>query len=191
MLWKYLPSADAVRNSAALRWMGPILNRPCLWKANRHSIASGAAVGLFFGVATPIAQIPLAALAAILLRANLPVAVLFTLVSNPLTFVPILVLAYTVGASVPGVNPDAPLGSAPDAAWTNYSFDEWVQNAGEMAFPLIVGMLILASVGAIIAYVAVDLSWRINGYIARRRRRRALAASACCRCSDAPAAPIG
>lgn len=178
MFRKYLPSADAVRDNAALRWMGPILNRPWLWKANRHSIAAGAAIGLFFGVATPIAQIPLAALAAMLLRANLPVAVLCTLVSNPLTFVPILMLAYTVGSSVPGVMPDVALASAPNAAWASYSFDEWMRNAGDIATPLIVGMLILASLGALIAYFAVHLAWRLNCYIVLRRRRRALPVAA-------------
>jgi uncharacterized protein len=171
MFRKYLPSAEAVRANAALRWMGPILNRPWLWKANRHTIASGAAIGLFFGVATPIAQIPLAALAAIFMRANLPVAVLCTLISNPLTFVPILVLAYTVGTSVLGVPADAST-----QAWA--TFDDWMQNAGDIASPLIAGMLILASVGALVAYSTVHLAWRINSYIVLRRRRRALPASA-------------
>lgn len=171
MLRKYLPSAEAVRNNASLRWLGPILERPWLWKANRHTIASGAAIGLFFGVATPIAQIPLAALAAILMRANLPVAALCTLISNPLTFVPIMILAYTVGAGVLGIPADAST-----QAWA--TFNDWMQNAGEIASPLIVGMLILASVGALLAYLAVHLAWRINSYIVLRRRRRALAAPA-------------
>lgn len=178
MFKKYLPSADAVRDNAALRWMGPILNRPWLWKANRHTIASGAAIGLFFGVATPIAQIPLAALAAMILRANLPAAVLCTLVSNPLTFVPILMLAYTVGASMPGVMSDVPLASVPDASWASYSFDEWMRNAGDIATPLIVGMLILATLGALVAYLAVHLAWRIHCYLVLRRRRRAVPVAA-------------
>ena len=60
------------------------------------------AVGIFFGLLVPIAQIPLSVGAAIVMRANVPAAVSSTLVSNPLTFAPIYYLAYRTGLLVTG-----------------------------------------------------------------------------------------
>lgn len=57
----------------------------------------GLAVGVFFGLLIPIAQIPAAALVALLLRANIPAAVGSTLVTNPITFPPVYYAAYHLG----------------------------------------------------------------------------------------------
>ncbi len=79
-----------------------MFSRPGLWRLDRRSVAAGAAAGVFFGFLIPIAQIPLAAWAAWLLRGNLPVAVVTTLVSNPFTYVPIYWLAHEMGSDSPG-----------------------------------------------------------------------------------------
>ena len=60
------------------------------------------AVGIFFGLLVPIAQIPLSVGAAIVMGANVPAAVSSTLVSNPLTFAPIYYLAYQAGSRIVG-----------------------------------------------------------------------------------------
>ncbi|MEO7854360.1 MAG: DUF2062 domain-containing protein [Rubrivivax sp.] len=62
-----------------------MLRRPWLWQLNWRRVALGAGIGVFFGFLFPVLQITLAALCAVLLRANLPVAVVATLVTNPLT----------------------------------------------------------------------------------------------------------
>ncbi len=49
-------------------------------------------------------QIVSAAIAAILLRVNLPVAVFTTFYTNPFTFVPLYLLGYKIGALVTGGN---------------------------------------------------------------------------------------
>lgn len=59
-------------------------------------------IGVFFGFLIPVLQIATAAAAALMLRASLPVATVATLVSNPLTYVPIWVAAYQTGALILG-----------------------------------------------------------------------------------------
>ena len=67
-------------------------------------MAGGVAAGLFAGLipgSNPV-QFFFAALFAIAFKVNLPVAVVTTLYSNPLTIVPIYIAAYAIGALVTG-----------------------------------------------------------------------------------------
>ncbi|MFJ4290633.1 DUF2062 domain-containing protein [Cupriavidus sp. NPDC089707] len=66
------------------------------------------ALGFFFGLLIPLAQIPRSAAAAVALRANVPAAVASTLVTNPLTFGPIYYAAWRVGSAILGEPVDAP-----------------------------------------------------------------------------------
>ncbi|MDO9012883.1 MAG: DUF2062 domain-containing protein [Gallionella sp.] len=65
------------------------------------------ALGVFFGLLIPIAQIPLTVAAAIVMRANVPAAAASTLITNPITFGPIYYGAYWLGAWV--TSEDAPV----------------------------------------------------------------------------------
>ncbi len=105
-LQRWIPRPETLRANPSLRWLGPLLERPWLWQLSRRRVAAGAAIGVFFGFLIPVAQIVLAAGAAILLRANLPVAAVSTLVTNPFTFAPVYVAAYHAGSAVLGETPD-------------------------------------------------------------------------------------
>jgi uncharacterized protein (DUF2062 family) len=97
-----LPSAEALRANRWLRWLGPALHHPKLWHISRRGLALGMALGVFFGLLIPLAQIPLSAAAAVALRANVPAAVASTLVTNPVTFGPIYYAAWRVGSAMLG-----------------------------------------------------------------------------------------
>ncbi|TXC67466.1 DUF2062 domain-containing protein [Piscinibacter aquaticus] len=96
--------------------MGPALHHPRLWHLNRRGVALGLALGLFFGLLIPIAQIPLAGGAAVLLRANVPMAVASTLVTNPVTFGPVYYAALAHRQCDPGDDGRArpPVAGAPE-----------------------------------------------------------------------------
>jgi uncharacterized protein (DUF2062 family) len=66
-----MPTRAEARRRRALRWLGPLLEREWLWRMNRRAAASGVALGVFFGLIVPAAQIPFAATGALLMRANL------------------------------------------------------------------------------------------------------------------------
>jgi len=154
---RWIPSADSVRGNRSLRWLGPLLERPWLWQLTRRRVAAGAAIGVFFGFLIPIAQILFAAGAAIALRANLPVAALTTLVTNPLTFAPIYVAAYYTGAMLLGqnVSPEA-------AAALAEGLDVpggLMSRAAEIGKPWFLGLIVFAIGGACIVYVTIQAVW--------------------------------
>lgn len=166
-LRRSLPHPRSLRENRALRWLGPVLDVPGLWKADRRGIATGLAVGTFFGLLLPFAQMAVAGLVAAWLRVNLAAAVLATFVSNPFTTPLILVGAFHVGAAALGEEAAWPA-DAPHATWLDQ-----LAAAGE---PLLAGLVIVAGSGAAIAYAAVLAAWRAASW-SRLRRRRARRAS--------------
>ena len=77
----WIPTREQLLANRWLRWLSPWLGHPRLWLWSRRGVALGVALGVFFGLLIPLAQIPLSAAAAVVLRANLPAAAASTLVS--------------------------------------------------------------------------------------------------------------
>lgn len=144
--------------------MGPLLDRPWLWHANRHSIAAGLASGVFLGLLVPVGQAVCACAAALLLRANLPAAVFATFVSNPLTTPAILLAGYHVGVFVLGG-----AGPVADGALVALPLVERLMAMGK---PLLLGLSIMATVSAVLCYLGVMAVWRLPGLLRLLRQRR-------------------
>lgn len=183
MFERFLPSRDAITQSRLLRWLGPRIHDPLLWHINRRAVSRGVAMGVFFGLMIPIAQIPAAAIASLVLRGNLWIAAVSTLVSNPLTYGPLYYFAYRLGAGVIGARTPADL-TPEDVEAPIRMIDSlaqawnWVMGIGQ---PLLVGMFIMAVTGSIIAYWGAQLFWRVkvvNKWRRLHRERRLRAASA-------------
>jgi uncharacterized protein (DUF2062 family) len=172
---RLVPTRDDARRSRMLRWLGPLLDREWLWHLNRRTVATGAALGVFFGLIIPVAQTPFAAAGAILLRANLPAAALCTLVSNPFTVGPIYWLAHLAGSAILGPAGPGESGSASgdgiDAAGVPATSADWILRIAEVGAPLMVGLALFAAGGALFAYLAVRVIWRLHVVWQRRRRR--------------------
>ncbi|HYR36901.1 MAG TPA: DUF2062 domain-containing protein [Burkholderiales bacterium] len=165
---KYLPEPEQV---LARKWAAPFrpwLGHPNLWHLNRHSVPGAVAIGLFTGLIPGPIQMLAALLLAIPLRKNVPVAMVMTLYTNPLTIVPLYFLAYAYGRMILGYHgPDDPI--APfHWDWTLHSFLHWVMSLGK---PLGIGLLALAVTLAVIGYFATELAWR--AYVIQAWRRRA------------------
>jgi uncharacterized protein (DUF2062 family) len=156
----------------SLRWLGPLLRRPWLWHLDRPSVARGAAIGVFFGFLIPIAQILFSALFAVVLRANLPVAAVATLVSNPFTYAPIGVLAYRTGSALLG----EPMSPAEEAVIERSGDDapiapeSWAERVAAFGKPLMLGLALFAVTGAAVTWLAVSSLWILYVTIKRRRR---------------------
>jgi len=174
ILRRWLPSPETVQKHRSLRWLGPLLRRPWLWQVNRRRIAAGVAIGVFFGFIAPVLQIAFSAVFALILRANLPVAVVSTLVSNPFTYAPIAVLAYRTGAAVLGEHVDESHSAALEADVKEGSIDKrtWAQRLAAIGKPLMVGLSIFAVTGGFVGWLLVHLLWGL-GTLLRVRRRRA------------------
>lgn len=171
-----LPTEETLKAHPGLRWMGPLLRRPWLWHLSRRRVALGAGIGVFFGFLIPVLQIAGAAVFALVLRANLPVAAFSTLVSNPLTYAPIGLLAYQTGSWILGeeLHPGAAeaLSKAADAKSVDGPGTGWWAKAKAIGKPLFLGLSVFAVVGGIAAWALVHLGWTIGVWLKRRRRRR-------------------
>ncbi|MEN3976595.1 DUF2062 domain-containing protein [Emcibacter sp. SYSU 3D8] len=163
-----------MRGHRWLRWLGPKLHHPRLWHLSRRGVALGCAIGVFFGLLIPVAQIPLSAAAALALRANLPAAVVSTLVSNPVTFGPIYYFAYRVGEAVTGVKA-RPL-TAETLTPKESGLGEWLRfwwhYLDTLGKPLITGLLLMAVVSSALTYALVSGLWRLTTILAWRKRPR-------------------
>lgn len=145
-----------------------------LWALNRHSVARGVAIGFFFAIALPVAQIVFAAVAAVVLRANPLVAAGGTLISNPITFPVIYYYAYRIGTFVTGrsatVQSDIELSEEAAAraldvvGWFPTLLD-WISTIGP---PLAIGLVTLALATSLGAYLLIHATW---GLVATRKRR--------------------
>jgi uncharacterized protein len=174
LIKRWTPSADSVRSNKSLRWLGPLLNRPWLWQLNRRSVSLGVAIGVFFGFLVPVLQALFSAVFALVFRANLPVAIVSTLVSNPFTYAPIGILAYQVGSAVLGESTSAEHlalfeDSVEEMSVSNPSTWDQILSIGK---PVFLGLAIFAVVGSISAFVVTNLSWRIVVASQRARRRK-------------------
>ena len=173
-LRRLLPDPERLRSNRWLRWLAPAMQDPRLWRLTRRGVALGVALGMFFGLLIPIAQIPLSAAAAIVLRANLPTAVASTLVSNPVTYAPLYYAAYRIGGAILGE--EVPRQDAAPAAprepgapgWLAY----WGNRIAALGRPLLLGMAIMATTAGLAAWLLVTWLWRLKVWWDWRRRGR-------------------
>jgi uncharacterized protein (DUF2062 family) len=169
-----IPTEATLTAHPSLRWMRPLLRRPWLWQLNRRRVALGAGIGVFFGFMVPVLQIAGAAVFAVVLRANLPVAAVSTLISNPFTYAPIGLLAYKTGAAVLGddIQPEAAKALVDAASKSSVDGPGWIERAKAIGKPLFLGLGIFAVVGGLSAWGVVHLAWTMGVWYRRRRRHR-------------------
>lgn len=175
-LRKYLPDHDAIRSN---RWLAPFestLLHPRLWHLNRHSAAGAVATGMFCGLIPGPFQMLGAAICAVVFKVNLPLALFTTLYTNPLTIVPLYVIAFAIGKFTLGlfgwadgavfVAPPE-YGDAGLSAWIR-ELGAWMMHLGE---PLALGLVLLASTLAVAGYAVTRFAYRL--YLVRAWRHRA------------------
>ena len=138
-----------------------------LWRFGRKEVARGVAVGLFFGVMTPVAQILFATIAAIVARANLLVAAGSTLITNPFTFPFVYYGAFRIGMFLTGPSRELAEDVAVSEEAANRALDvenwfttlsDWMAAVG---YPLLVGVFTLAFTLSLSGYVLTHVAWAI------------------------------
>lgn len=143
-----------------------LLHDTRLWSIRRRTVVPAFSLGLFVAYLPFPGHALLAALLALALRVNIPIAVVSTLVVNPLTIGPMFYLAFELGEKLLGLEP-RPFQFELSFGWLSDQFLTIWQ-------PLLIGCLLLGSLLALIGYIALDLLWRASlaDYLAARRRRR-------------------
>jgi hypothetical protein len=157
------PSREQLEANPWLRRLAPYLADPKLWCWSRRGVAMGMAIGLFIGFLIPIAQILLAATAAVILRANVPIAAAGTLVTNPLTVPAIYYAAYQLGAWATGTSATAAVSWADPVSV--------LESLGSIGVPLLTGLAITAIFAAIGSYLLISRVWIWHVAVKRRGAR--------------------
>lgn len=157
-----MPSDETIKKHPSLAFLGKLLEDPYLLHLNRHSVSLAFLVGVFCAFLPIPAQMAVAAVIAIIVRCNLPIAVVLVWISNPITIPPIFFACYKFGAWLLEI---PPRDFAIELSWswlTDVFVDIWK--------PLITGSLAAGCAFSISSYMSVKLFWRY--YIAMQWRKR-------------------
>jgi uncharacterized protein (DUF2062 family) len=115
-----------------------------------------------------------AAIVSVVFRVNLPVALFITLYTNPLTILPLYLLAYKLGIWASGEPALSSVRIAmPELHWNDWLSVslQWIVGLGK---PLLIGLPLLALILAAAGYVIVRVAWRIHVISRWRHRQRKL-----------------
>lgn len=151
-LGRSMPRRESLASHRLLRPVAGHLLSPDLWRLHHEAVARAVAIGTFWAFAMPLGQILIAAVHCIWWRANIPVAMAMTLLTNPLTLGFWLWLAYETGSLII----DAPPLVMPGEGT---SVRQWLQAVGG---PVALGMGVFALSGAAVGYALVQLGWRLR-----------------------------
>lgn len=170
-----LPRPESITENKYLKWLSPWLGHPRLWHLHRRSVALGVAIGMVTGLIPGPVQMLLAILIAIPLRANILAAAFATLYTNPFTFIPLYVLAYSIGTLVTGESMTNI--SPPELNFSLAQFWKvipdifmWFVSLGPT---LLIGLAVQSAIFAIMGYVGTMLLWRCTVSTMWKRRQRA------------------
>ena len=161
-----MPTREGLAENRWIRPFGQRVLHSEFWRFTRRSVPRGVAIGLLVGIfiMVPGLQIIGSALLCIPFRGNIPVAALMTFLSNPFTTPFILAASYFLGDSLGlGGSKGVPGRDATIAEWFAWLFSD-------AALAMVSGLLIIASLSALVGYLASILVWR--WWTARKWRRR-------------------
>jgi len=149
-----------------LRPFRSLLAHPVYFSINRRSITGGLVLGLFIGVLPFLGHTPVVVILALLLRVNLPVAVLSIWIANPLTYGPLYYGEYKLGTFLMKLPPAA---LSLDLPWK-----ELIATLARTWRPLWLGAVVIGLLLAGTAYVLSNAAWRITTMrrLQHRARRR-------------------
>lgn len=159
---KLMPSAETVKTSKSLRFLGEFVHDPNLFHLNRRSVSKAFFWGVFIGLLPPIPiHTPAAAVAALLSRSNLPLTIAVVWIANPLTLPFIMYALYHLGRFILQVEPVSGL----EFSWA------WLYHEFEVVWkPYLLGSILAATSCATITYFASAFIWRLN--VKRKWRAR-------------------
>jgi len=151
---RFMPDHQTIKDNKHLKIFGNLLHNANLWHLNRHSIAKAFAVGLFFAFIPVPFQMVLAAGAAIIFHANLPLSIALVWLTNPLTMPAIFYFCYIVGTWILGV---------PEQDFSFQASWQWVVDSLSTIGPaFLLGCGVLAVIFSILGYVGIQGLWRYS-----------------------------
>ena len=173
-----LPTPEKVLESRTLKLFAPQLADPRLWHFNRHSLNKAVYIGVLSAFFPLPGQMLLALIGSLIFRANVPMALGLTWITNPLTSLPIFYAGYYIGAKIL----DAPMISLRLIGRMIADFSLWVLADGANPFityqgtvsiaAFCIGVTILAVLTSIICGLAFKAVWRYRTVASWQKRQK-------------------
>ena len=155
ILKRLSPDPETLKNHKHLGWLSKHLHERSLWNFNRRSISKAFAVGLFCAFVPVPFQMLLAAPAAVIFSANLPLSVALVWITNPITMTPIYYGCYKLGAWILGVEVQQDFVMSLD----------YVYEVFEVIWqPFLLGCMVVSAVSAFVGYWSIQLIYRFKVY---------------------------
>lgn len=152
---RFLPDPDLIKNQKSLQFLGRWIHDPNLWHINRRCTSSAVFIGLFMAFIPLPSQMILAAITAVIFRANLPLSVAMVWISNPITMPPLFYMAYNVGVAL--------LGNPETAEFTFELTWEWVSTGLSSIWqPFLLGCLVCGLFFGLLGSAILRLTWRFH-----------------------------
>jgi uncharacterized protein (DUF2062 family) len=148
---KYLPNEHKFKENPSLKWIAKYIQHPSLWHLNRKSVSRAFLTGIFCAFLPIPLQMLVAALIAIMLRANMVISISLVWITNPITMPPIFYFTYKVGTFL--------LGSKPLDNNMAFTLEYLSSQLSSIWLPLITGSLFCATIFGAIAYVIINVFW--------------------------------
>jgi uncharacterized protein len=165
-LRRWLPSSKTFSSNRSLRLLQPLLKEPNLFHLNRHSVSMATFVGVFTAFLPLPGQTLIAAMLALLVRSNLPIAIALIWITNPFTIGPIFYLTFELGRWML---------DSPPMSFHFVPTWEWFQVQGEhLLAPLFLGSLITGLSLGLLGYLFIHQFWRwqvVRSWEARKANR--------------------
>lgn len=152
---KITPDKSSLEKHKVLKPVAHWLGDPKIWHFNRRAIAMGVAIGVFFGSLPIAGQMLLAAIVSIVSKANMPISIVATWISNPFTMPFFYTANYYFGAWLL----QRPSLHLKDINW---SLEGLLALGGEILVPLFFGSIVIGVILAIISYISIRVLWRLH-----------------------------
>ncbi len=177
-LKKLLPTPEKLLESRLLKLFAPHLGDPRLWHFNRHNLNKAVYIGVLSAFFPLPGQMLIALVFSLIFRANVPMALGLTWITNPLTTLPIFYAGYYIGAKIM----DVPMISLRVIGRMIADFSLWLLSDGANPFitykgsvsiiAFCVGLTILAIISSIICGLAFKGIWRYKTVSSWQKRHQ-------------------
>ncbi|WP_320108727.1 MULTISPECIES: DUF2062 domain-containing protein [unclassified Psychrobacter] len=172
-----LPTPEKILESRTLKLFAPHLADPRLWHFNRHSLNKAVYIGVLSAFFPLPGQMLIALVGSLIFRANVPMALGLTWITNPLTSLPIFYAGYYIGAKII----DAPVLSLRLIGRMIADFSLWALSDGANPFityrgtvsiaAFCIGLTILAVLTSLICGLAFKAIWRYKTVVSWQNRQ--------------------
>ena len=173
-----LPTPEKILESRSLKLFAPQLADPRLWHFNRHSLNKAVYIGVLSAFFPLPGQMLLALIGALIFRANVPMALGLTWITNPLTTLPVFYAGYYIGAKIL----DVPMISLRIIGRMISDFTLWIISDGANPFitykgtvsiaAFCLGLTILAVISSIVCGLAFKAIWRYKTITSWQKRQQ-------------------